>query len=77
MAELKPRMLYSRPLGHKWLYVLYRSLLSCPAARLAMTVDEDSFNPNWRLWSIFGVVGLLNFAAALDATSLSVALPVC
>ncbi|KAL4917377.1 major facilitator superfamily domain-containing protein [Aspergillus aurantiobrunneus] len=36
---------------------------------------EDTFKPDWRLWCIFGVIGLLNFAAALDATSLSVALP--
>lgn len=38
--------------------------------------SQDEFRPNWQLKSIFGVVGLLNFVATLDATSLSVALPV-
>ncbi|KAJ5086689.1 hypothetical protein NUU61_007996 [Penicillium alfredii] len=36
---------------------------------------QDEFRPNWQLKSIFGVVGLLNFVAALDATPLSVVLP--
>ncbi|KAL2816687.1 major facilitator superfamily domain-containing protein [Aspergillus granulosus] len=40
-----------------------------------MSVEEEAFRPDWRLRCIFGVVGLLNFAAALDATSLSVAIP--
>ncbi|KAL5000557.1 major facilitator superfamily domain-containing protein [Aspergillus recurvatus] len=40
-----------------------------------MTVEEDTFRPDWRLRCIFGVIGLLNFAAALDATSISVAIP--
>jgi hypothetical protein len=35
----------------------------------------DVFRPNWQLKCIFGVVGLLNFVAALDATSISVSLP--
>ncbi|KAL4962001.1 MDR family MFS transporter [Aspergillus stella-maris] len=40
-----------------------------------MTLTEESFEPDRRLWCIFAVIGLLNFAASLDATSLSVALP--
>ncbi|KAL3472597.1 major facilitator superfamily domain-containing protein [Aspergillus californicus] len=30
-----------------------------------MEDTESSFKPDWRLWCIFGVIGLLNFAAAL------------
>ncbi|KAL4931818.1 major facilitator superfamily domain-containing protein [Aspergillus undulatus] len=37
--------------------------------------NMETFKPDRRLWCIFGVIGLLNFAASLDATSLSVALP--
>ncbi|KAL2853951.1 major facilitator superfamily domain-containing protein [Aspergillus pseudodeflectus] len=40
-----------------------------------MIVEEQFFRPDWRLRCIFCVIGLLNFAAALDATSLSVAIP--
>ncbi|KAL4910616.1 major facilitator superfamily domain-containing protein [Aspergillus multicolor] len=40
-----------------------------------MTAEENTFRPDWRLRCIFGVIGLLNFAAALDATSISVAIP--
>ncbi|KAL2863132.1 major facilitator superfamily domain-containing protein [Aspergillus lucknowensis] len=40
-----------------------------------MTVENGTFRADWRLRCIFGVIGLLNFAAALDATSLSVAIP--
>jgi hypothetical protein len=36
----------------------------------------DTFLPNWQLKCIFAVIGLLNFVAALDATSISVSLPV-
>lgn len=36
----------------------------------------EAWKPGWQLKCIFAVVGLLNFVAALDATSLSVALPV-
>lgn len=35
------------------------------------------FKADWRLKSIFAVIGLLNFVVAIDATSVSVALPVC
>lgn len=40
--------------------------------------DESApvWKPSWQLKCIFAVVGLLNFVAALDATSLSVSLPV-
>lgn len=38
--------------------------------------STEAWKPNWQLKCIFAVVGLLNFVAALDATSLSVALPV-
>lgn len=38
--------------------------------------SPTSFKPDWRLKSIFGIVGILNFVAALDATALSTALPV-
>lgn len=34
------------------------------------------WKPSWQLKCIFAVVGLLNFVAALDATSVSVSLPV-
>ncbi|RDW94180.1 uncharacterized protein DSM5745_01502 [Aspergillus mulundensis] len=40
-----------------------------------MAAEENKFRPDWRLRCIFGVIGLLNFAAALDATSISVAIP--
>ncbi|KAL4934789.1 hypothetical protein BDV06DRAFT_229450 [Aspergillus oleicola] len=40
-----------------------------------MSDMEEAFKPDRHLWCIFGVIGLLNFAASLDATSLSVALP--
>lgn len=42
-------------------------------------VKEDptpKWHPSWQLKCIFAVVGLLNFVAALDATSISVSLPV-
>lgn len=38
--------------------------------------ETQEWNPNWQLWCIFAVIGLLNFVTALDATSISVALPV-
>jgi hypothetical protein len=38
--------------------------------------STEAWKPSWQLKCIFAVVGLLNFVAALDATSLSVALPV-
>lgn len=45
-------------------------------AKLKDAIAEDEFHPDWRLKSIFAVVGLLNFVVAVDATSVSVALPV-
>lgn len=38
--------------------------------------STEAWKPSWQLKCIFAVMGLLNFVAALDATSLSVALPV-
>ncbi|KAJ5606219.1 hypothetical protein N7510_009000 [Penicillium lagena] len=42
---------------------------------MAVVPQDTSFRPIWQLKSIFAVVGLLNFVAALDATSVSVSLP--
>jgi hypothetical protein len=36
----------------------------------------ESFNPGWRLYAALGSLAAVNLAAALDATSISVALPV-
>lgn len=38
--------------------------------------ESPGWRPSWKLKCIFAVVGLLNFVAALDATSISVSLPV-
>ncbi|KAJ5714429.1 uncharacterized protein N7483_011610 [Penicillium malachiteum] len=37
--------------------------------------SPEEFKADWRLKSIFAVIGLLNFVVAVDATSVSVALP--
>jgi hypothetical protein len=48
--------------------------------RMSADTKEDElpvvWKPSWQLKCIFAVVGLLNFVAALDATSVSVSLPV-
>lgn len=36
----------------------------------------DPFNPGWRFYTSFGSLCIITLAVALDATSLSVALPV-
>lgn len=50
------------------------------AKQMSIASKEDElvpvWKPSWQLKCIFAVVGLLNFVAALDATSLSVSLPV-
>lgn len=38
--------------------------------------EELDWKPDWRLKCIFGIIGLLNFVTAVDATSISVSLPV-
>jgi hypothetical protein len=40
-------------------------------------VEVEAFNPGWRFFAAFGALGFVNLAAALDATTISVALPVC
>lgn len=37
-------------------------------------IPQEVWYPSWQLKCIFAVVGLLNFVAALDATSISVSL---
>jgi len=37
---------------------------------------EEKFNPGWRLYLAMGTLSVVTLAAALDATSLSVALPI-
>ncbi|KAJ5777805.1 hypothetical protein N7520_001051 [Penicillium odoratum] len=37
--------------------------------------EEQEWKPDWRLKSIFGIIGLLNFVTAVDATCVSVSLP--
>jgi hypothetical protein len=39
--------------------------------------DVEVFKPGWRFFAAFGTIGVVNLAAALDATTISVALPVC
>ena len=39
-------------------------------------VSSKPFNPGWRFYTVFTSLCVISFAAALDATSLSVALPV-
>ncbi|KAI9680156.1 MAG: hypothetical protein M1829_001393 [Trizodia sp. TS-e1964] len=48
-----------------------------PAGSVVKTagIPED-FNPNWRFYVAFGTLCIITLAAALDATSLSVALPI-
>lgn len=43
---------------------------------IAKEYQPPDWHPTWQLKCIFAVVGLLNFVAALDATSISVSLPV-
>lgn len=40
------------------------------------TKQPDSFQPGWRFLAAFGSLCIITLMAALDATSLSVALPV-
>lgn len=58
--------------------VLYRPLICSNMSDSIKTEDipQEEWHPTWQLKSIFAVVGLLNFVAALDATSISVSLPV-
>ncbi len=39
-------------------------------------VEADTFNPGWRLLAAFTSFAIVNLACAIDATSVSVALPV-
>jgi hypothetical protein len=41
-----------------------------------MEVGEQSVKRNWRFYGTFGTLALLNLICAIDATILSVALPV-
>ena len=43
---------------------------------LTSTSPPDSFNPGWRFYAAFTSLCIITIAVALDATSLSVALPV-
>lgn len=43
---------------------------------LASSSPSDSFNPGWRFYASFISLCIITVAVALDATSLSVALPV-
>jgi hypothetical protein len=49
----------------------------------AQSLDGESahadapFNPGWRFFTAFIAIAVISLMAALDATSLSVALPVC
>jgi hypothetical protein len=45
-------------------------------ARPSRDIDPESFKPGWRLFAALGSLAVVNLAAALDATSISVALPV-
>jgi hypothetical protein len=38
--------------------------------------EIETFKPGWRLWGAFISIGIVNLACALDATTVSVALPV-
>lgn len=38
--------------------------------------DVEIFNPNWRFHAAFAALAVTNLTAALDATMLSVAIPV-
>ncbi|KAJ5109081.1 hypothetical protein N7456_005756 [Penicillium angulare] len=44
-------------------------------SKLQDATVEDEFHPDWRLKCIMATIGLLNFVVAVDATSVSVALP--
>lgn len=37
----------------------------------------EAFEPGWRFYGVFATLCVITLAVALDATSLSVALPVC
>jgi hypothetical protein len=41
------------------------------------TTEPEKFKPGWRFLAAFGSLCIITLMAALDATSLSVALPVC
>jgi hypothetical protein len=39
-------------------------------------IDPEAFHPGWRLYAAIAALAVVNLATALDATSISVALPV-
>jgi len=39
-------------------------------------VEAEKFDPGWRLLAAFTSIAIVNLACAIDATSVSVALPV-
>lgn len=46
------------------------------ASEFDPSVAAKPQSPGWRFWAAFGTLAVNNLAAALDATMLSVALPV-
>jgi hypothetical protein len=58
------------------LFLLERLVCSNMSSISTEDIPQEVWHPSWQLKCIFAVVGLLNFVAALDATSISVSLPV-
>jgi hypothetical protein len=50
--------------------------LSDSASEELQVRESDKFKPGWRFLAAFGSLCIITLMAALDATSLSVALPV-
>jgi MFS family permease len=49
---------------------------SRPASQISSTGHPEAFNPGWRFIIAFSSLSIITLMAALDATSLSVALPI-
>ena len=47
-----------------------------PPSEKSNSLADPEFVPDWRFYTSFGAIAIISLMAALDATSLSVALPV-
>lgn len=75
--------------GHYFSTFNSTEVLALPTRRLSYFEHDDEndssrtnfrlsdFKPGWRFYVAFGSLSVVSLMAALDATSISVALPVC
>jgi hypothetical protein len=62
--KMKPDLPHTEPLNDS-------------ASEKLQAAEPEKFKPGWRFLAAFGSLCIITLMAALDATSISVALPVC